>query len=301
MTTLDPGPAPADARRAPVAVLTPGTLDEALRLLAADDTAVLGGGVRHSLDRHARLPEPAAALVSVADLPELAATTWHEDRVTIGAGVRLAALAADARLAAVWPVVTEAAGLVATARIRRLVTLGGNIAAHDETHDPPVALAAVGAALAVRGARGARTLPVGEVGRLRDDELIEHVTLPLPAARTGSSFQKFLVRGLWEYACVHVGAVVRLDGAGAAQRLSLAVGSVEGGPVAVDLADLVGRPFDDALVDRAARAAASATRPRSDVRGTAAYKTCMIEEFARRALAEAGRRAAPHTPTGGER
>ncbi|SDP19566.1 FAD binding domain-containing protein [Actinacidiphila guanduensis] len=300
MTTLDRAPEHTGPVQPPV-LLAPDSLDEALRLLAAPEAAAVAGGVRHTLRRHDRLPTP-ATLVSVGRLPGFGTVTWSGDEVVIGAGARLADLEADARLAAVWPAVTEAAGSVATARIRRMVTLGGNLAARDDSHDPPVALAAAGARLTVRSACSTRTLAVGDLGGLRGDELIQEVRLPLTAAgAVGSSFVKFLVRGLWEYACVNVAAVVRLDADGAARELSLAVGSVTGGPVLIDLADLVhaagrdpGGPggVGDAVIEEAARRAADRTRPYSDVRGSAAYKTRMIAEFARRALTTAALRAA---------
>jgi CO/xanthine dehydrogenase FAD-binding subunit len=293
MTTLDRAPALAEADPAPVAVLTPHSLEEALLLLGQEGTAVLGGGVGHTLRRHDRRPFHATALVSVASLAELDGVTWTGGHVVIGAGVKLSTIENDARLAAVWPVVTEAAGSVATQRIRRLVTLGGNVAADDDSHDPPVALAAAGAELTVRSAGATRTVHIAEVGTLRPDELIQDIRLPLPeAAAVGSAYEKFLVRGLWEYACVNVAAVVRLDPNGAVRELALAVGSVTGGPVLVDLADLTGGAVDDAVVAEAARRAAAATRPYSDVRGSAAYKSRMITEFSRRALSTAARRAA---------
>ncbi|GHJ41713.1 xanthine dehydrogenase family protein subunit M [Streptomyces sp. TS71-3] len=291
MTTLDSGPLPAGAPAAPTALLTPRTLDEALRLIAGGDAAVLGGGVGHALRRHHRLPAKAPALVSVAALPELTGIAEHSDHIAVGAGVRLAACAADGLLSRTWPVLTEAAGSVATGRIREMVTLGGNIAARDDSHDPPVALTAIGASLAVRSARGGRTLAVTELDRLRADELVEHVRLPLPAATTGSAYEKFLVRGVWEYACVNVAAVVSLDADGTVDRLSLAVGSVAGGPVAVDLGGLAGGRADRALVEEAAARAAASTTPYGDVKGSAAYKTRMIAEFSRRALTTAIRRA----------
>ncbi|GHH77162.1 carbon-monoxide dehydrogenase medium subunit [Streptomyces sulfonofaciens] len=307
MTTLDSGPLPVGASPAPVTLLTPATLDEALRLIAGGGAAVLGGGVGHTLRRGERRRPAPSPLVSVAHLPGLTGITRGEDHLAIGAGVRLAACAADEELGRAWPVLTEAAGSVATGRIREMVTLGGNIAARDDSHDPPVALTAVGATLAVRSATGSRTLTVPEAARLRPDELIEHVRVPLPAPRTGSAYEKFLVRGVWEYACVNVAAVVTLEADGTAGHLALAVGSVAGGPVAVDLTGLAGAPADAALVAEAADRAAATTSPYGDVRGSAAYKTRMIAEFARRALTTAVRRAAaaPDRPSkhsaGGDR
>jgi carbon-monoxide dehydrogenase medium subunit len=313
MTTIAAGPVSGGAAPVPrpaATVVVPRTEDEALALLAEDDTAVLGGGVAHTLARHHRAPAAARTLVSVAELPSLNGIVTHADgRITIGAGTRLDACAAATAVARVWPVVSEACGVVATARIRRLVTLGGNIAARDDAHDPPVALTAAGATLTVRSASGGtRALSLPEAigpdhaggDGLRRGELITGVTLPAHRAQdgtTGSAYRKFLVRGVWEYACVHVAAVVALDGDGRTTRLSLAVGSVESGPVSVALDGLLGRPFDEGLVDEAAVTAASTTRPYDDVKGSAAYKTRMIAEFSRRALTEAAQRArGPHHP-----
>jgi aerobic carbon-monoxide dehydrogenase medium subunit len=322
MTILDRGLPSPGVSPDPMALLTPRSLDEALHLLAAEGAAVLGGGVGHTLrrhDRHHRDPassgaphehdatssgspheRDATSLVSVGSLPELGTISWSGEHVTIGAGVRLSEIEADDRLARTWPIVTEAAGSVATGRIRRLVTLGGNVAAGDDGHDLPVALAAAGAVLTVRSVSSTRTLRIGEVSDLGGDELIQEVRLPIPSGRAGSAYEKFLSRGVWEYACVNVGAVVRLDDAGAARRLSLAVGSVTDGPVVVDLTDLRGSVAGGALINEVARRAATSTRPYGDVKGSAEYKSRMIAEFSRRAMTRAVRRAEDTPRSGGE-
>ncbi|SNS88473.1 carbon-monoxide dehydrogenase medium subunit [Streptosporangium subroseum] len=325
MTILDRGLPSPGVSPDPMVLLTPRSLDEALHLLTAEGAAVLGGGVGHTLrrhDRHRRDPtssgssperdaisqtssdpphkRDATSLVSVGSLPELRTILWSGEHVTIGAGVRLGEIEADERLVRTWPIVTEAAGSVATGRIRRLVTLGGNVAAGDDSHDLPVALAAAGAVLTVRSVSSTRTLRIGEVNDLGGDELIQDVRLPIPSGRAGSAYEKFLSRGVWEYACVNVGAVVRLDDAGAARRLSLAVGSVTGGPVVIDLADLRGSVAGGVLIDEVARRAAASTRPYGDVKGSAEYKTRMIAEFSRRAMTGAVRRAEETPRSGGE-
>ncbi|HEY3867960.1 MAG TPA: FAD binding domain-containing protein [Actinocrinis sp.] len=296
-TALDPESASAlddvSAMRPPAPILFPQDIDEALQLLAADGAVALGGGVGHLLRRRESDRCDVSAYVSVRGLPELRAITWSDREIRIGAGVRLSEIEADPRLAAAWPALTAAAGSVATGRIRRMVTLGGNVCARDDSHDPPVALAALGAELTVRSAGATRTLRLDQLSELSPDELVQDFRLPRPQGLCGSAFEKFLVRGVWEYACVHVAAVVGLNGSGATERLSLAVGSVQGGPVSIDLSDLIGIPADQGLSDTAARRAAAATRPYDDVRGSAAYKTLMIAEFTRRALAGAIRRAEP--------
>jgi aerobic carbon-monoxide dehydrogenase medium subunit len=271
-------------------LLVPSSLPEALDALAVDGVVALGGGVRHALDQHDRKPQRASRFVAVAGLDELSSIAWTDREVVIGAGVKLARVASDARLAAAWPVVTESAGLVATGRIRRMVTLGGNVAARDESHDPPVGLAAARATMTVRSASASRTLDVLSVAELRPDEIIQEFRIPLPSGSSGSAYEKFLVRGTWEYACVSVGVVVELGEDGTVSRISLAVGSVTGGPVLLDLDDLRGAAVEN-VVAEAARRAAATTVPRSDVRGSAEYKTHMIAEFSRRAIRRAIKRA----------
>ena len=182
----------ADLAPRPASLLVPASLAEALDALAADGSVALGGGVRHTLDHHDRVHAPVERFVAVAGLDELSSIEWTEHEVVIGAGVRLSRVAADARLAAAWPVVTESAELVATGRIRRMVTLGGNIAARDEKHDPPVGLAAAGATMTVRSSRSTRTLAVVDVGDLRPDEIIQDFRIAAalgtrPVRRTRSS------------------------------------------------------------------------------------------------------------------
>ena len=271
-------------------LLVPSSLPEALDALAIDGVVPLGGGVRHALDQHDRKPHRASQFVAVAALDELGSIAWTDHEVVIGAGVTLARVASDARLAQLWPVVTESAGLVATGRIRRMVTLGGNIAARDESHDPPVGLAAARATMTVRSASLSRTLDVLAVGELHPDEIIQEFRIAHPSRSTGSAYEKFLVRGTWEYASVSVGAVVELGEDGTVSRTTLAVGSVTDGPVLVDLDDLRGAAAED-VVAEAARRAAATTVPRSDVRGSAEYKTHMIAEFSRRAIRRAIKRA----------
>ncbi|MFC7648449.1 xanthine dehydrogenase family protein molybdopterin-binding subunit [Streptosporangium lutulentum] len=72
----DDGPRPRPpfpgTSRDPTVLLTPRSLDEALRLLAAEGAAVLGGGVGHTLRRHDRRRPGPAALVSVGSFPSSA-------------------------------------------------------------------------------------------------------------------------------------------------------------------------------------------------------------------------------------
>jgi CO/xanthine dehydrogenase FAD-binding subunit len=273
-------------RSSPTRLLTPATVDDAVGLL--DDATPVGGGVGLSLAR--RAGHRRQTLVAVAHLPGLSGV-WHTgSHIVIGAGTRLVHLENDPTLVQAWPAVADAAGGVATARIRRLVTLGGNLAANDDTHDPPVALAAVGATMTIRGPAGTRSIPTTAVGEIGGGDLITEVRLPVPARRVGSAYEKFLVRGVWEYACVNVAAVAERAEDDRLTDLRVAVGSVEGGPVLIDLDDLRGQPVSDGLITECGRRA-GLLNPRDDAKASAAYKKHMITEFTRRAVRTAVARA----------
>ncbi|MEP9382983.1 FAD binding domain-containing protein [Nocardioides cheoyonin] len=263
------------------------SVDEAVAVLASDnDARPVGGGVWLALRR--REGAPIGTLVPLDHLPGLTGVREEGDELVIGAASRLADLESDPLLRTHWPALADAVGAVGTARIRRLVTIGGNLAAADETHDPPVALAAAGAVMTVRTQDGTRKVPT--TNRLAPGELIIDLRLPRSRALVGSAYEKFLVRGLWEYPCVHVAAVVELDSAGDLMRVDLAVGSVREAPYLVDLSDLTGHEPNRELIEVAAERSRQLT-PRTDAKGSADYKQQMIAHFTRRALQSAISRA----------
>lgn len=290
MTVVD------DALAQQCVVVRPNDLALALTYLASDDYSVVGGGVRYLLDRHDRVPAVTYKLVAVTDIPELGEVTCSDGHVSIGAGLTLSRIASDPMLTEVVPAVAEAAGLVATARIQRIVTLGGNVAACDDAHDPPVALAALGATMSVQSSCESRVLGIADAAGLRRDEIIRTFDIPVKRLRSGSAFEKFLVRGTWEYACVNVAAVVDLTAAGVIDRVRVAVGSVDGGPIVINGDDMTGATVESAIREMGLRASNEAS-PRDDVRGSARYKTQMIDTFSQRAVARAVRRAVDNSDT----
>ena len=257
-------------------VVSPTDLAGALEFLAGERARPVGGGVGLSLVRRDTGRPVARTLVSTRNLPESRGIEVTGDGLRIGAAEPLAAVAAHPAVRTLWTVVAQACGSVATGRIRRSVTIGGNVAAFDDTHDPPVALAAAGALARLMSPAGPRVVAVAALRELRPGELIVDFLLPTPAPRTGSAYEKFLVRGVWEYACVSAAAVVSPEGG------TLAIGSVRDAPLVI--------PIDGDVREVAERAGLLA-RPWTDVRGSAEYKRRMIVEFAARALRAAERTA----------
>jgi len=138
----------------------PGSLDEALALLAddPDDTLVLAGGTSLVILMKQDLIRP-ARVIGLRRIAELRA-------IDTRGGLRLGALATHAALARSEAVRAHAAALaatfasVATVRIREQATLGGNLAHADPAQDPPVTLLALDATVVARSKTRERRIPL---------------------------------------------------------------------------------------------------------------------------------------------
>jgi 4-hydroxybenzoyl-CoA reductase subunit beta len=109
--------------------MKPASLDEGLAILAraGDGARVLGGGTDVVFNMRNRLVKP-AVLLSVRGLAELQQVTERADgTLVIGAGCRLADLAAHAGIAARYPALAAAFRAVASSHVRNMATLGGNL------------------------------------------------------------------------------------------------------------------------------------------------------------------------------
>lgn len=90
---------------------------------------LLGGGIDLLGQLKDGLDEP-RRVVNVKGIPGLDQIEPGPDAWKLGATVRLAPLAADARIQAAFPALAEAAAEVGSPQIRNLATIGGNLAQH---------------------------------------------------------------------------------------------------------------------------------------------------------------------------
>src|SRR5437660_6419686 len=98
----------------PFDLLQPQTVDEAVALLAAhgDDARVVAGGAMLMILLRQRLIAP-RALVSITEIPGLAAIEANGGGLRIGANATLRSLERSPEVAARFPVLREALGVVA--------------------------------------------------------------------------------------------------------------------------------------------------------------------------------------------
>src|ERR671919_2154283 len=142
-----------------VEYVRPSTLDEAVRLLGANDGArALAGGQTLVNVMKARAASP-DVLVDLNGLDELRSIDRTGDGgLRIGAMVTYAQLMRDSNAADARPILAEVAGQIADVQVRNRGTVGGNVCSSDPTnHFLPLA-AAQGWRMHVRGPEGEREL-----------------------------------------------------------------------------------------------------------------------------------------------
>jgi CO/xanthine dehydrogenase FAD-binding subunit len=254
-----------------VEVLTPRSLDEALRLKAERPDAVpIAGGtdvmVALNFDR-----ERPAALLNLNEVAELRGWSRENGSVRLGAGLTYTE-ARGVALAALLPALAEAARTVGSPQIQNRGTIGGNLGTASPAGDALPPLLVAGGEILVASVRGERTVRLEEflVGPKRNalaaDELIVSVLAESGGPQT---FMKVGPRNAMVIAVVSL--ALR-----AGDELRAAFGSA--GPVPT----LVRAPLDEA--DSFAERVAAAASPIDDVRGSAAYRRHALRVLATRAL-----------------
>ena len=175
-----------------------GSVDEALSLLAQHDgnAKVLSGG--HSLipALKLRLNQP-AALVDIARIADLRYIRLDGQQIAIGAASTHKDIATSALLAEHISMMPQAAVLIGDPHVRNVGTIGGSIAHADPAADWPGVLLAADAQIVLRSAGGTRTLAAQDfflgffTTALQEGEILTEIRVPVPAAGTKSTYQKF--------------------------------------------------------------------------------------------------------------
>ena len=256
-------------------VVTPRTLDEALRLKAERPGArcILGGtDVMVELTFGESRPE---ALVNLAELEELRGWSREDGALRLAAGLTYAE-AMEAPLSELLPALAEASRTVGSPQIRNRGTLGGNLGTASPAGDALPPLLVEDASVEVASVRGARTVPLREflVGPKRNgaaaDELITAVrVVPSGAPQT---FMKVGPRNAMVISVCSLAVVADRE----REELRASFGSA--GPVA----GLVVCPIAEA--SSFSERVVEASSPIDDVRGTAAYRRHALGVLAKRAL-----------------
>jgi aerobic carbon-monoxide dehydrogenase medium subunit len=280
---------------APFSYEAPGTLAEALDLLAAhgDDAKVLAGG--QSLIPLVKLRFAAPeVLVDINGIPGLG---YHREAaggvLEIGALCRHVDLEYSEILGERRPLLASAAPLIADPIVRNRGTLVGSLCHADPQGDWASVMLALDAEVVAASATGRRTIPMAEFvtgpfqTALRPDELAIEARVPAPKGTPSGRYLK-LERRVGDFATVGVAVAIDFTG-GKVVHAGVALTGVGGNNIKAVEAErvLVGSGLDAETVAEAARLAAEAARPNTDHRGSADYKRHVVRTFVVRALGSA--------------
>jgi carbon-monoxide dehydrogenase medium subunit len=279
---------------------SPTTIKEAAGLLAkAKGSAfVLAGGTDLLVRMKGGFVEP-DLVVDIKRIPSLQTVTKTAAGFRIGAAVPCAALGENAALKKAWPGVVEAANLIGSDQVQSRCTVAGNLCNASPAADSVPALVAAGAKAVIVGPKGRRTIPVEDVpagpGRttLKKGEIVEAITLPKPAPKSGDAYLRFIPRTEMDIAVVSAGVCLSLGPKGVVKKARVALGAV--GPTVLlvqEAADaIVGTTLNDAALAKLAAACEAACKPIDDKRGTIEFRTDVAGVLARRAARIAYQRA----------
>jgi len=285
---------PSGARAFDPEFVSATSVEEAVRLLAAGDAALVAGGMSHALRRERTGFPQAKRLVSIMRIPELNEFSIDaKGTLRAGAAVRQQAFYEEARVRKHWAAIDDAMESVGHTRIRRMLTVGGSVGPLIGGFDLPLALLVLGARVTVAGPGGRRTQALEDAfqKRFAKDEMVIAIEVDPPSTRSGSSFHKYMARGVLEIPTVNTAAAVTLNADGTCGRARAAIGAVSWKPIVLDLKDLAGKRLSEELLRASVQGVRTAVEPVPDVRGSATYKREMAVEFAYRALARAWKRA----------
>jgi carbon-monoxide dehydrogenase medium subunit len=277
---------------------SPDTLDEALATLDrfGDGAKILAGGQSLIPLMKLRFASP-LAVVDINRVPGLDGLAEKGGELQIGALVRHKACEQSGLLRGRWGVLGAAAPQISDPIVRNLGTVAGSLAHADPQGDWGSALLATDARLVVQRSGQRREVSLEDFFQgpftttLEPNEIITEVRVPDPGPRAAGTYLK-LERKVGDYATVGVAVHVSFSN-GAVHRAGIALTGV--GPKNMRAIEaeqaLAGRTLDEEAIGEAARLAAEAAQPRSDVRGSADYKRNVVRVYAERGLRAAAKEA----------
>ena len=280
-----------------VAFVTATNVDEALAALERGARPVAGGTDLVVGARQGKAPLP-RSLVAIHRIDELRGIVEEKGGLRIGALATHAELAAHPAIRERFTALADASAIVGSHATRAQGTLGGNLMNASPAMETGGPLMCLDATVALRLATGERTVSVADLFSgpgatvVSSDELLVAVDVPPLGSRAGSAYVRLEYRRQMEIAVVGATAVVELDGdtvSAARVAITALAPTIRRVPEAEEA--LAGTAGDDRVVAAAARAAAEAATPISDVRASERYRRAMAEVIARRAIGSALRRA----------
>lgn len=274
--------------------LAPTSLKEAVTILQENpEISPLAGGTDLLIQIKER-QRPVQTVMSLKRIPEVHECT-NNGFLTIGSAVTVGRIARDLRIQKEYTALAAGAGLIGSAQIQNMATVGGNICNASPSADTAPALLVFDAVAVIASEQGERTLTIEEFflgpGKtaLQPGELLKSIRLPQLKGHSGSFYYRHTPRARMDIAVVGVAATLTLDEKGEIADGRIALGAVAPTPLRAHKAEaeLSGEMPSENLFAHVAHIAMNEAVPIDDLRASADYRRYLVQVLTKRALHQA--------------
>ena len=289
---------------APFDYVRPTTLDEAIRLLAAngDEAKLLAGG--HSLLPlvKLRLANP-KILIDLSRISGLSGIRQEGDQIIIGALTTHYEIESSELLKQACPLLPETARMIGDVQVRNRGTIGGSLAHADPAADLPAAILALGAELRLTGSDDERWIK-GEdffldlmTTVLKPTEIITEIRVPVLSGRFGTAYLKMPQKASG-FAIVGVAVWIKVEDQ-ACTAIGVGVTGLGAKPFRAKEVEkkLWGKRIDHTFIDADASHVDRGIDPLDDIHASAQFRAHLARVYTHRAIQEAVKRAGVSMPS----
>ncbi|HBF27034.1 MAG TPA: xanthine dehydrogenase family protein subunit M [Actinobacteria bacterium] len=271
---------------------SPKSVEEAIAILdrSGGEAKVLSGG--QSLIPMLKLRF--AAPTMIVDINNIPGLDYHhiddEGNLHIGALCRHVDLEESTTLADTHPTLAAASGLVSDPIVRTRGTFVGSVCHADPQGDWQATMLAQDGYIVAQGPNGRRNIDMRDfvlgpfVTALAYNEVAVEAVIPGATGTPRGGYLK-LERRVGDFATASVAVTLDLDG-DVIRKAGCALAGVGGRTIDANeaISCLVGKALTEDSIDQASDAVAAVAEPRTDHRGSDAYKRHIVQTFVKRIL-----------------
>jgi carbon-monoxide dehydrogenase medium subunit len=278
--------------------LKPQSLNEILVLLSEykAQACLIAGGTDLIAKKKRGIDLP-PVVINIQEVQELNYIKYDVNTgLKLGALSPMASIENSSIIKSGFPVLADAANMMASPAVRLQATIGGNLCNAAPSADTAPALIVLGGGLKISSRDGDRIVSVEDFfagpGKtvLITGEILSEIQIPPLPTRSAAVYLKQKRREGADLAVVGVAAFVAIDAPDSTiQDIRIALGAVAPTPLRAREAENIikGKKLNEDNLKQASKAACHICAPISDSRGSAEYRIKMIEVLVPRAIQQA--------------
>jgi len=217
----------------------------------------------------------------------------EKEGLKLGAMCKIAQIEKSDVIKRNYPLLSQAASVLASMEIRNRATIGGNLCTAAPSADMPPSLLALEAKAVIASKDGERVLPLEEFFAgpkktiLDHDEILVRLDVPSMKPNSAGEYVKFGRRRAMEIAMIGVAALLTVEPEeNRCTDAKLALATAAPTPIRAKEAEkaLTGKTLDADIIEASAQMACKEASPRTSWRTTEEYRRDLIPVLVRRAI-----------------